>query len=184
MHFFLCTKEKSSKKEVCEPAARPPCRSNYRQRKFRPHLTQELSVQMGCHRRTADSPNRRFFPTECVRQNPSLITRPAPRAPYGHRRGLCVVIFARLCPLSVTFRATSPLGEAYEITPSAHGIHYTSHIIGASNRNTSCTNLTRALSLQSASVISLDTAMVCRKSSRTSSTTFVPQKKAPHSNCR
>ena len=61
---------------------------------------------MGCHRGITNSPNRGFFPSECVRQNPSLITRTAPRAPYGHRRDLCVVIFARLCPLSVTFRAT------------------------------------------------------------------------------
>ena len=35
--------------------------------------------------------------------------------------------FARLCPLSVTFRATSPLGEAFEFSrptePSAHETH-------------------------------------------------------------
>ena len=93
MHFFLCTKEKSSKKEVCEPAVRPPRRAGYHPRKFRPHLTQEFSVQMGCHRGITNSPNRGFFPTECVRQKPSLITRPAPRTPYGHRRGLCVGAF-------------------------------------------------------------------------------------------
>ena len=95
MHFFLCTKEKSSKKEVCEPAVRPPRRAGYHPRKFRPHLTHKFSMQMGCHRGISDAPNHRFFPTECVRQTPSLITRPAPRAPYGHRRGLCVVISVR-----------------------------------------------------------------------------------------
>ena len=58
------------------------------------------------------------------------------------------------------------------------------HISGARSLSTSCMNLTRALSLQSSSVISLQTETVCKKSSRTSPTTFVPQKKTPHSNCR
>ena len=58
------------------------------------------------------------------------------------------------------------------------------HISGASKRNTSCTNLTMALCLQSSSRISRQTETVCKKSSRTSPATRVPQKNAPHSNCR
>ena len=90
MHFFLCTKEKSAKKEVCEPAVRSPRRAGYRLGKFRPHLKQGFSVQMGCHRGIAGAPNHRFFPAEYVQQNLISFTRTAPRAPYGHRRGLCV----------------------------------------------------------------------------------------------
>ena len=82
--------ERKVTKEANEPAARPPRRASYRLGKFRPHLTHKPSVQMGCHRGITNSPNRGFFPTECVRQNRILITRTAPRAPYGHRRGLCV----------------------------------------------------------------------------------------------
>ena len=36
-----------------------------------------------------------FSPPSAYGQTPSLITRTAPRAPYGHRRGLCVVISVR-----------------------------------------------------------------------------------------
>ena len=82
-------------KEANQRAVGSPLRKSYRPRKFRPHLTQGFSVQMGCHRGIANSPNHRFFPTECVQQNLNSITRTAPRAPYGHRRGLCVGIFLR-----------------------------------------------------------------------------------------
>ena len=82
--------ERKVTKEANEPAARPPRRTICRPKKFRPHLTHKPSVQMGCHRGIADAPNHRFFPTECVRQSRFFITRTAPRAPYGHRRGLCV----------------------------------------------------------------------------------------------
>ena len=93
---FFFPKKKKLQKEVGERAARPHPRTSYRPKKFRPHLTQEPSVQMCCPRGITNSPNHRFFPTECVRQNPNLITRPAPRAPYGHRRGLCVGASVRI----------------------------------------------------------------------------------------
>ena len=85
---FFFPKKKKLQKEVGERAARPHPRTSYRPKKFRPHLTQEPSVQMCCHRGIADSPNRGFFPTKRIQHNPNLISRPAPRAPYGHRRGL------------------------------------------------------------------------------------------------
>ena len=79
---FFFPKKKKLQKEVGEPAARPPRRAGYRPRKFRPHLTQGFSVQMGCHRGIANSPNRGFFPSNCGGQNPISITRPAPRAQF------------------------------------------------------------------------------------------------------
>ena len=90
MHFFLCTKEKSAKKEVCQRAVGSPLtqaseytRIGYRPRKFQPHLTHELSVQMGCHREIAGAPNHRFFPTGCVRADTKTHHAPcAPRAIY------------------------------------------------------------------------------------------------------
>ena len=89
MHFFLYTKEKSAKKEVCQRAVEPPLpqasehrRTVCRPRKFRPHLTQGFSVQMGCHRGIANSPNHRFFPTNCGGKNPISITRTARRAHF------------------------------------------------------------------------------------------------------
>ena len=87
---FFFPKKKKLQKEVGEPAVRSPRRAGYRPKKFRPHLTQGLSVQMGCHRGTTDSPTWGFFPAERVQQNLNSITRPARRAPYGHRRRLCV----------------------------------------------------------------------------------------------
>ena len=91
--------ERKVTKEANERAARPPRRAGCRLGKFRPHLTQGFSVQMGCHREIANSPNRGFFPTKRVRQSLNFITRPARRAPYGHRRRLCVgILFSYLCP--------------------------------------------------------------------------------------
>ena len=76
---FFFPKKKKLQKEVGERAARPLSRTGYRPKKFQPHLTQKFSVQMGCHREIADSPNRGFFPTKCGGQNPNFITRPARR---------------------------------------------------------------------------------------------------------
>ena len=97
---FFFPKKKKLQKEVGEPAVRSPRRAGCRPRKFRPHLTHKPSVQMGCHRGISDAPNHRFFPTECVQQNLNFISRTAPRAPYGHRRGLRVGASVR-APLSL-----------------------------------------------------------------------------------
>ena len=85
--LFLSQKEKVTKRSWRACRSTAP-RTSYRPKKFRPHLTQGLSVQMCCHRGISDSPNRGFFPTKRIQHNPNLISRPAPRAPYGHRRGL------------------------------------------------------------------------------------------------
>ena len=97
--FFFTQKKKVPKKKCANVPLDRLCRTVCRPGKFRPHLTQGLSAQMGCHRGIANSPNHRFFPTECVQQNLNSITRTARRAPYGHRRRLCVgILFSCLCP--------------------------------------------------------------------------------------
>ena len=97
---FFFPKKKKLQKEVGERAARPLSRTGYRPKKFQPHLTQKFSVQMGCHREIADSPNRGFFPTKCGGQT-RILSRALRPARRMNTDGAC----------------------AWEL-PSAHKIHF------------------------------------------------------------
>ena len=77
--LFSLHKRKKFQKRSVQPCRLTAPTHRLPSKKFRPRLTQELSVQMGCHRGIMDSPIHGFFPTECGRQNPNFISRPARR---------------------------------------------------------------------------------------------------------
>ena len=120
--------ERKVTKEANEPAVRSPRRAGYRPRKFRPHLTQGFSVQMGCRRRTKDYPNHRFFPTMCIQQSLIFITRPARR--MGTDGACAWEHFSRLCPLSVTFRDTADCQASATPKNASNGESHPKHFLG------------------------------------------------------
>ena len=71
--------ERKVTKEANQRAVGSPLRKSCRPRKFRPHLTQKFSVQMGCHRGISAPPLGDFVPRSAAgrTRSPSRALRPA-----------------------------------------------------------------------------------------------------------